>query len=166
MRLASFRRTAVLAVAAVGLAASSGCFGSFNLTRKTYAFNKSVSPDKWVQEVVFLAFMVIPVYSVVGAVDVLVLNSIEFWTGENPMVVSNTITREDGARVVQSSKVSANERSMTFDEYVGDVLVSSTTVRHVDGADEVTVVVRYADGRVESRTVSRLDDGSVLVEQY
>jgi hypothetical protein len=166
MTFQSIRRSAVLSVVALGLVASSGCFGSFNLTRKTYAYNKSVSPDKWVQEVVFLAFMVIPVYSVVGAVDVLILNSIEFWTGENPVMASNTITREDGGRVVQSTKVTDTERSMTFDEYIGDELVSSTTVRHVNGADEVTVVVRYADGRSESRTVSRLDDGSVLVEQY
>jgi len=165
MRFASIRRTAVLAAVATGLVASSGCFGSFNLTRKVYAFNKSVSPDKWVQEIVFLAFSVIPVYSVVGAVDVLILNSIEFWTGENPVLVSRSVTRDDGGRVVQRSTITSEERTMTFEEYVDNKLVSTTTVRHATGAESVTVEVRFADGRVESRTVSRLEDGSVLVEQ-
>ena len=54
MRLASVRRTAVLAVAAAGLVVTSGCFGSFQLTRKLYTWKKNVSPDKWVQELVFL----------------------------------------------------------------------------------------------------------------
>lgn len=166
MSVQSIRRTAVLALVGVGLVTSSACFGSFNMTRKVYAFNKSVSPDKWVQEIVYLAFTVIPVYGVVGAVDALILNSIEFWTGTNPIVVSNSITREDGGRVVQTSTVTAEERTMTFEEYVADKLVSTTTVRHATGAESVTVEVRYADGRVESRTVSRLEDGSVLVDQH
>jgi hypothetical protein len=166
MRIASIRRTLTLAVAAAALAGSSACFGSFNLTRKLYTFNQSVSPDKWVQEIVFLAFAVIPVYEVVGLLDVLILNSSEFWTGDNPVVVSNDVSREDGGRVVQRSVVTAEERTMTFEEYIADRLVSTTTVRHATGADHVTVEVRYADGRVESRTVSRQSDGSVLVEQF
>jgi hypothetical protein len=160
----SFRRTAMLAIVAVGLASSSACFGSFNLTRKVYAFNKSVSPDKWVQELVFLAFMVVPIYSIAGGIDVLIVNSIEFWTGENPVSVANSLTREDGGRIVQRSTVTSEERTMTFEEYVDDKLVSTTTVRHLTGAESVTVETRYADGRVESRTVSRLDDGSALVQ--
>jgi hypothetical protein len=166
MRLPSYRRTAVLAVVALGLAGSSACFGSFNLTRKVYAFNQSVSEDKWVQELVFLAFAIVPIYEVAGALDALIINSIEFWTGDNPVVVHNSITREDGGRVVQRSVVTSEERTMTFEEYVNNVLVSTTTVRHATGAESVTVEVRHADGRVETRIVSRLDDGSVLVEQF
>jgi hypothetical protein len=165
MNMPSLRRTAVLALVGAGLVTSSACFGSFNLTRKVYGFNQTVSEDKWVKEVVFLAFTIVPIYSVAAGIDALIINSIEFWTGENPVVVSNTLNREDGGRVVQTSTITAEERTMTFEEYVAGQRVSTTTVRRATGAESVTVEVRYADGRVESRTVSRLDDGSVLVEQ-
>lgn len=60
------------------------CIGSFNLTKKVYELNKSVG-DKWIQELVFIVFSVLPVYNIAVIVDVVVLNLIEFWTGSNPM---------------------------------------------------------------------------------
>jgi hypothetical protein len=38
-----------------------------------------------VNEVVFLAFHIVPVYEVAYVADALVLNSIEFWSGANPV---------------------------------------------------------------------------------
>lgn len=166
MRLNSFARAAVLAVATVGVLGSSACFGSFNLTRKVYNFNKGVSSDKWVQELVFLAFAAIPVYSIAAGLDALIINSIEFWTGENPVMVSKATTREDGSRLVQTSTVTSEERVMTIEERdAADQLVSTTTVRVPNGSQLVSVETRFPDGRVEMRTVSRLDDGTVLIEQ-
>lgn len=165
MRLASFRRTAILAVTGVGLLGSSACFGSFNLTRKVWNFNKNVSPDKWVQELVFLAFAAIPVYSIAAGLDALIINSIEFWTGENPVMVSKVTTREDGTRLVQRTEIVEGARVMTVEEIKDDQLVSTTTVRVPNEGEFVSVETRFADGRVESRTVSRNADGSVLVEQ-
>lgn len=60
------------------------CFGSFNLTKKVYKFNKEVG-NKWLQELVFIVFCILPVYNIAGFVDVFILNLIEFWTGSNPM---------------------------------------------------------------------------------
>lgn len=165
MRLSSFRRSAVLALAGIGLLGSSACFGSFNLTRKVWTFNKNVSQDKWVQELVFLAFAAIPVYSIAAGLDALIINSIEFWTGENPVMVSKTTTREDGTRLVQRTDVIEGVRVMTIEEIKDDQLVSTTTVRVPDAGEFVTVTTKHADGRVEERTVSRNADGSVLVEQ-
>lgn len=70
------------------LLASSGCFASFNLTRKIYKFNQGLG-DKWLNEIAFLVMTIIPVYGVGVTVDVLVLNSIEFWGGTNPVSASN-----------------------------------------------------------------------------
>lgn len=166
MRLSSFRRSLVLAVAAVGLLGSSACFGSFNLTRKVWTFNKNVSQDKFVQELVFLAFAVIPVYSIAGGLDALIINSIEFWTGENPVSVAKATTREDGSSLVQSTTVTEQERVMVIEERSkDDQIVSTTTVRVPNSAQSVIVETRYADGRAETRAVSRLEDGTVLIEQ-
>ena len=60
------------------------CIGSFNLSNKLLSWNKSLG-NKFVNQVVFLAFLIVPVYEVTAFVDVILLNSIEFWTGNNPV---------------------------------------------------------------------------------
>lgn len=59
----------------------SSCIGSFRLTNKIKDWNNNVS-NRFVNEIIFLAFHVIPVYEVAMFVDALVLNSVEFWTGK------------------------------------------------------------------------------------
>lgn len=79
-----------------------GCFGSFQLTRKVYQFNKNVSPDKWVRWLVFLAANIVPIYSISVMVDALFANSVEFWTGSNPIMASlepRTLVGPDGSVV-------------------------------------------------------------------
>ncbi len=70
-----------------------GCFGSFALTKKAYDFNKSLG-DKWIQWVVYLVAgsVVVPLTL---TVDSLVLNSIEFWTGKNPVASGDTFHQTD-----------------------------------------------------------------------
>jgi hypothetical protein len=63
-----------------------GCFGTFSLTRKVWAFNKSFT-DKILQEAIFLIFCIIPVYEVCTVADVIVFNLIEFWSGTNPVAM-------------------------------------------------------------------------------
>jgi len=81
----SWRRAVALAVLLGFLPFTSACFGSFNLTAKVYRFNKSVSPDKWLRWLTFLALNILPVYPLANLFDVLFANSVEFWTGSNPV---------------------------------------------------------------------------------
>ena len=53
--------------------------------------------NKFVNEIVFLAFHVVPVYEVAYLADILVLNSIEFWSGSNPVAEAGTIKTIKGA---------------------------------------------------------------------
>lgn len=62
----------------------SSCIGSFALHQKMVNWNQGIS-DKWVNEIVFLALNIVPVYGVVYLADALVINSIEFWSGSNPV---------------------------------------------------------------------------------
>ncbi|MDE6552426.1 MAG: DUF3332 domain-containing protein [Muribaculaceae bacterium] len=79
----------------------SSCMGKFALTRNLYAWNEQVS-NKFVNEIVFVAFWILPVYEVCGLADLLVLNSIEFWSGDNPMTASTkTIDTEHGRYLVK-----------------------------------------------------------------
>ena len=82
----------------------SSCIGSFGLTKKVYNWNNSVG-SKWVNELVFLVFGIVPVYEIAIFVDVVVLNTIEFWTGNHP-VAANTevIETENGQYVVETNQ--------------------------------------------------------------
>ncbi len=69
----------------LALSSLSGCFGSFELTKAVYSFNKDLSDNIVVQEVVFLAMVIVPVYGVSTFVDAVILNTLEFVTGDNPV---------------------------------------------------------------------------------
>lgn len=74
------------------------CIGSFSLTNKVLAWNKQIG-SKFVNEIVFVAFCILPVYEISALADVLVLNSIEFWSGENPVeAYSYTVDGKNGER--------------------------------------------------------------------
>lgn len=81
----------------MGTVSFSGCIGSFNLTKKVYNWNQSVG-DKWVNELVFLVFLVVPVYEISLFIDGIILNLIEFWSGNNPV----SFVGEDGKNYVKA----------------------------------------------------------------
>jgi len=76
------------------------CYGNFSLTRKVYQFNGSVGDDI-AQTAVFWAFCIIPVYSVSAFLDAVVFNTIEYWTGSNPIAMK---AGEYETRLVKSEK--------------------------------------------------------------
>lgn len=74
----------LVAVVLSGSLLFSSCVGSFSLFNRLSSWNQSVG-NKFVNELVFLAFNIVPVYGVAYLADALVINSIEFWSGSNPM---------------------------------------------------------------------------------
>jgi len=163
MRFAQFRRGAVLTLVAGALAGTSACFGSFNLTRKVYGFNKDVSKDKFVQELVFLAFNIVPVYGIAGFLDAVVVNTVEFWTGKNPVQMSSTI-RLDGTTTVNRVIFEKDgARYMTVKTFQSGSLLSTTTLRHVPGTDYVSYKTAVVGGRTVSNVVAMGADGGAVV---
>jgi hypothetical protein len=61
------------------------CYGSFPLVRTIYNFNGSIGgPSKGggiVRSIVMILLTIIPVYGISFFIDVIILNSIEFWSG-------------------------------------------------------------------------------------
>lgn len=62
----------------------SGCYGPFNLTRRLYQWNGQVG-TKWEREFMFMLLAWAPVYGLTLVGDAVVFNSMEFWTGKNPV---------------------------------------------------------------------------------
>lgn len=73
------------------------CIGSFQLTNKLLSWNRQIG-NKFVNELVFFAFWVLPVYEISGLADVLVLNSIEFWSGTNPVASGTKVIEGNDGR--------------------------------------------------------------------
>ncbi len=88
------------ALAALLCSSMTSCMGKFALTKNLYAWNDQVS-NKFVNEIVFVAFWILPVYEVCAIADLFVLNTIEFWSGDNPMTANTrTIDTDHGRYLV------------------------------------------------------------------
>ncbi|SNB46832.1 DUF3332 family protein [Geobacter sp. DSM 9736] len=61
-----------------------GCYGKMALTRKVYQLNGEVK-DRYLRSAVTWAFIIVPVYGVSALVDFVLFNTIEFWSGDNPV---------------------------------------------------------------------------------
>jgi hypothetical protein len=61
---------------------ATGCYGTFPITHTIWKFNGEVTGLPLVHTLVFWAFVIIPVYWIGILADALVMNLIEFWTGE------------------------------------------------------------------------------------
>ncbi len=64
-----------------------GCYGNMSLTKKVYNFNGSLG-NKYVQSIVNWAFWICPVYEISMFLDYVLFNTIEFWTGSNPLAMN------------------------------------------------------------------------------
>ena len=96
--------TAAVVCTLMGSMMFSSCIGTFSLSNKLLTWNKQVG-SKFVNELVFFAFWVLPVYEVSALADLLVLNSIEFWSGTNPVTASTTkVMGSDGEYLVSADK--------------------------------------------------------------
>jgi hypothetical protein len=63
----------------------SSCIGSFGLFNKLLSWNRSFNHDDFVNELVYVLLWIVPAYEVAAVIDGLVLNTIEFWSGNNPV---------------------------------------------------------------------------------
>lgn len=68
------------ALACVALTAS--CLGPNQLFNDLHDWNEEVTDQDWVNEVIFLGLTILPVYSFAYLADIVVLNTIDYWSGE------------------------------------------------------------------------------------
>jgi hypothetical protein len=167
-------------IIAVALIVSlSGCFGSFGLTKKVYEMNDSASDNGFVKSLLMVGLMIIPVYGVAVLADVLVLNTIEFWSGDNPVSMKDgehqrqvfqhegktyTVDATQNLFKIRSSEDPSTQYTLRFDpestkwfysknEGIEQVLVDYTG----PGSSSFTVPVTGSD---KVWTLSELEKGS------
>jgi hypothetical protein len=151
-------------VLGAGLAmGASGCWGGFGLTKKLYDWNATIG-NKWVVWLVFFLFFILPVYGVCTLVDALVINSIEFWSGSNPLgnnapspAAEKTIEHEDGSRIT-FTRVNDTTMRVVRRDPSGEFLDGYEMVMEGDKAGQM----RALDGTILV-TNERLADGTLAV---
>lgn len=100
-------KTSVACLLLSGCILCTSCIGSFGLWNSLKDWNSNIG-NKFVNELVFLVFNIIPVYGVAYFADVIVLNSIEFWSGSNPLAENigtvKTVKGENGEYLVRTNE--------------------------------------------------------------
>lgn len=66
-----------------GTMAASSCIGSFGLFNKVLDWNQQATGNKFLNWLIFI--LISPAYVLCGVADIFVINSIEFWSGTNPL---------------------------------------------------------------------------------
>lgn len=137
---------------------SVSCTGPFKLTKRVHNWQTSFE-DKWVDEVAFLGCVILPVYSLSTLGDAIIFNSIEFWTGENPL--DETVTLKGDGKTVEvalqedgSIRISDRQQVLTLDR----------TNRGVTATDAEGELM-YRAVRDESGRVSVYDASGQLVKR-
>ena len=102
----------LVAVVLSGSLLFSSCVGSFGLFNRLSSWNQGVG-NKFVNELVFFAFNIVPVYGVAYLADALVINSIEFWSGSNPMANVGDVKKVKGENGNYMVKTLENGYSIT-----------------------------------------------------
>jgi len=98
---------------AIVVSMSTACIGNFALAGNVRKFNLEFNEGRWERELLFVGMYIIPVYPFAGMIDILIINSIEFWTGENPIskapsvspVTAKNFTAEDGTQVTMTHQL-------------------------------------------------------------
>ena len=125
----------------------SGCYGSNACFEKLHKWNGTLG-NKWLNSIVHFFLQIFGVYWIcLGLIDGLVLNTIEFWTGSNPLAAGDSYFEQDA----QGNSIAA--------------------VKNADGS--MSVELTSAAGEKASLTLQRdenvvraLDAEGNLVAQY
>lgn len=140
-----FRRTtaALLVTSMLGFS-QLGCLGQGALGGKVLKFNLGVTENKWGRWLVFLLLNIIPVYPIAGLIDLVIINSIEFHTGTNPITDKPRLAIREGQEEIIAPDGSRAASTLNED---GSVTIEMTDA---EGAG-YTVHLVPVPGGIEAR---------------
>lgn len=133
------------------------CIGSFKLWNGMKDWNQGVG-NKFVNELVFIALHIIPVYEVAYLADILVLNTIEFWSGSNPIASNETkevkgengdylvTSKEDGYTITNKEDNQSMDLVYNKDNKTWNAVTETENIELVKMNDNGTVSINMQDG--------------------
>lgn len=123
------RIISMILLAAVTMSSLQGCYGKMALTRKVYSVNGQVQ-NKFLRSLVTWAFIIVPVYGVSALVDFLLFNTIEFWSGQNPVASGekNFQYAEDGQTYQVTARKSGDQLTYVINHDGGNGRLDTLTI--------------------------------------
>jgi hypothetical protein len=143
----------------------SSCIGSFGLHSHLVEWNKGIG-NKFVNELAYLVLNIVPVYPIAYLADALVLNSIEFWSGENPMANVGDVkqvkgengnylvkTLENGYEITREGETAAMQ--LVYDQELNtwNVVAEGTTTPVLHFNDDGTAAMYLSGGEAMNVTL-------------
>ena len=135
---------------------SSSCLGSFKAFNNLRDWNDGLTSNKFVDNLVFWALNIVPVYGLFFFADAVIFNLIEFWTGSNPIAMA------EGEKETQYAEVDGNKVRMTAEK-------NKFTIEKLNGeqAGEKVVMIYTPDNQTwnllgengELQELASFDDG-------
>lgn len=130
-----------------GMVVLSGCYGKNACFNKLHDWNGTLG-NKWLNSIVHFFLNVFPVYMIcLGLVDGLVLNTVEFWTGSNPLASGDSYYEKDA----QGNEIAAVKNAD------GSMSVEMTTAK----GEKATMTLQR-----DENVVRALDAEGNVVAQY
>ena len=94
-------KLALMVLVATLSGSGGGCIGRMAVTREVSKFNLEVTKEQWPREITFFVLHVFPAYPLAYLVDLFVVNSIEFWTGTNPVSGEQRLAKVGDTRIAR-----------------------------------------------------------------
>lgn len=155
-----------IGILAVGLVATSGCYGNFKLTNGLYRWNGRLTDNTVLNSIAMIVLVIIPVYGICMLVDGLIVNSIDFWKGE-PVTVSKATKMGDGTEVTLAPGATKDQAVLTIRKDGKLVAtrtylrVNESTTNILDEKGAVVSSVEHHNGALTAR-----DAQGVVVANY
>jgi hypothetical protein len=118
----------VLCIALVGIFSSVNCFGSFGITKTVYGAHQGLKIGsgllaKFIQTILmYFPFSVL--YAVGFVADVLLFNLVEFWTGSNPVAMSEF---DINGELVKNVKKGDDSLKLTYRDFGKELKITVTS---------------------------------------
>jgi hypothetical protein len=135
----------------VGTLSTTGCYGKFAAFNALREWNGKFTSNKFINWLVFLVLNVIPVYGIFFIGDALVINSVEFWTGSNPIALGDTYRETDtNGNSVTAVKMEDGSLYMRLDAASGEsqelvLQKDEDIIRILDAKGNVLKEAAYAE---------------------
>ena len=178
MKRKTLRKRIIAAIVAGSfLTLTTACYGPFNLTRNVYHWNSNIKGssevnEKWMKEFVFFGMIIIPVYMFSALLDAFIFNSIQFWSGSNPVKATDEggggATRIVKLGGVTVTMVESDQGATVTYERKGIVERRATIETNATGyrlVDETGILLAEAE-KGQDGSVTLLDRDCQVVRQW
>ncbi|WP_276910805.1 DUF3332 domain-containing protein [Hallella colorans] len=144
-----------------GIFFTTSCVGTFSMFNKLASWNRNATDNKFLNEIIFI--VISPAYAIAGMADMLILNTIEFWTGDNPMAMKvgtvKQVMGQDGKYYAVTYKADGYDIKLPTGETISFVYDKKTDAWSQIQKGKKTEIFRFnSDGTIQAN----LPDGTKL----